>query len=99
MLNRRHFLSGASSFAIAAAVPAVGNERPGDVVTSAAGRTVINAITGYANFVKGFEFSGDPTNSDSNGYPIRTPSASWLANPSMPVGYFGDYVWKFRGRG
>ena len=56
-------------------------------------------MTGYANLAKGFIFSSDPTNSDHNGYPSRTPSSAWVANPSMPVGYFGDYVWKFRGRG
>ena len=91
MLNRRHFLSGASASAIAAIIPVAANSLPKDVP---AGRTVINAMTGYANLAKGVTFSSDPTNSDHNGYPSRTPSSAWVANPSMPVGYFGDYVWK-----
>ena len=66
---------------------------------SGAGRTVINAIAGYANLAKGFGFASDPANSDTKGYPIRTPTTPWLANPRMPEGYFGDFVWKFRGRG
>src|SRR5256885_889141 len=96
MLNRRHFLSGASASAIAAVIPGAAKSLPNDATP---GRTVINAMAGYANLAKDFTFPSDPTNSDANGYPIRTPSSAWGANPSMPVGYFGDYVWKFRGRG
>jgi len=96
MLNRRHLLSGASASAVAAAMPLSAQSAPD---ATAAGRTVINATTGYANLAKGFIFQSDPTNSDANGYPIRTPTSGLNANPSMPEGYFGNYVWKFRGRG
>src|SRR2546429_9951023 len=96
MLNRRHFLSGASASAVAAAMP-LSSQAAADA--TAAGRTVIGAHTAYANLAKGFIFQSDPTNSDVNGYPIRTPNPGLSANPSMPDGYFGDYVWKFRGRG
>src|SRR5262249_35219703 len=95
MLNRRQVLAGAGAFALADLVPSLAQSTGAD----AGGRTVINAIAGYANLAKGFIFSGDPTNSDINGYPIRTPTTNWVANPSMPEGYFGDFVWKFRGRG
>jgi hypothetical protein len=96
MLNRRQFLSGASAYTIASVSPISANALPNSGTT---GRTVINAVAGYANLAKGFIFNGDPNNSDVDGYPIRTPLSSWIANPSMPAGYFGDYVWKFRGRG
>src|SRR2546421_9945548 len=92
MLNRRHFLSGASASAVAAAMP-LSSQAAADA--TAAGRTVIGAHTAYANLAKGFIFQSDPTNSDVNGYPIRTPNPGLSANPSMPDGYFGDYVWKF----
>ena len=95
MLDRRQFLSGAGAVTLAELVPSVAPA----ATTDAGGRTVINAIAGYTNLAKGFIFAGDPTNQDINGYPIKTPAASWLANPSMPEGYFGDFVWKFRGRG
>jgi hypothetical protein len=95
MLNRRQILAGAGASTLAELLPS----RPLLANTEVAGRTVINAISGYANLAKGFVFSSDPTIADANGYPMRTPPTNWGANPSMPEGYFGDFVWKFRGRG
>ncbi len=95
MLDRRQFLSGAGAVTLAELLPSVAKAAS----TDAGGRTVINAISGYANLAKGFIFARDPTNQDVNGYPVRTPPTNWGANPSMPEGYFGDFVWKFRGRG
>lgn len=96
MLNRRQVVAGAGACVMAEVIPiplqSIANLNGG-------GRTVINAVSAYANLAKGFIFSGDPTNSNADGYPIRTPSSSWSANPGMPEGYFGDFVWKFRGRG
>lgn len=95
MLSRRELLAGSAAVVLVG----VNSFAADSVKKSVGGRTVINAITGFANLAKGFGFTGDPTNTDVNGYPIRTPSANWVANPSMPEGYFGDFVWKFRGRG
>jgi hypothetical protein len=95
MLDRRQFLSCAGAVTLAELVPSLAPAAS----TDAGGRTVINAIAGYANLAKGFIFTNDPANQDANGYPIKTPAANRIANPSMPEGYFGDFVWKFRGRG
>jgi hypothetical protein len=96
MLNRREVIVGAAASAFADVM----TNSPEAIATGLGpGKTVINAITGFANLAKGFVFSSDPAYSDFNGYPIRTPVSSWLANPSMPEGYYGDFIWKFRGRG
>jgi hypothetical protein len=95
MFDRRQFLFGAGAVTLAELVLSVASAAGGDP----SGRTVINGIAGYANLAKDFIFTSDPTNQDSNGYPIKTPVTNLVANPSMPDGYFGDYVWKFRGRG
>ena len=95
MLNRRQILASAGAAALVETI-SFGAQSANN---GSGGRTVINAVTGFANLAKGFGFASDPTNMDANGYPIRTPTTNWLANPSMPEGYFGDFVWKFRGRG
>ena len=94
MLDRRQLLSGAGALALSELLPSAASAANTD-----SGRIVINAVAGYANLAKGFNFSSDPGNQDANGYPLRTPARSLSANPSMPEGYFGDFVWKFRGRG
>jgi hypothetical protein len=100
MLSRREFLSGASTLTIASVIStAAGADVSFEARFQGFGRTVMNAIGGYANLAKGFVFSSDPTNADAKGYPINTPLVPWIANPSMPIGYFGDYVFKFKGRG
>ncbi|ABQ33250.1 hypothetical protein [Bradyrhizobium sp. BTAi1] len=95
MLDRRQLLSGAGALAFAELVPSVVSAADPE----AGRRIVINAIAGYANLAKHFVFNSDPGNQDANGYPIKTPATNMGANPSMPEGYFGDFVWKFRGRG
>jgi hypothetical protein len=95
MLNRRQLLASAGASALVETI-SLGAQSAN---TGSGGKTVINAVTGFANLAKGFGFTSDPTNMDASGYPIRTPITNWGANPSMPEGYFGDFVWKFRGRG
>src|SRR2546430_150050 len=72
MLNRRDFLAGSAALTIAPVVSLAANSILTDPAAAVSGRTVINAITGYANLAKGFGFTTDPTNSDANGYPIKT---------------------------
>lgn len=77
-----------------------GAAEPGPAAPTNDGRVTINAPSGYLNLVKGsFAFVPDPSNMDANGYPVRTPAVGIGANPDMPVGYFGEYVWKWSGTG
>lgn len=64
------------------------------------GRVTINITEiDYANLIKGFGFVSIPGNQDSNGYPVTTPASDMLANPSMPAGYYGNFVLKWSGTG
>src|SRR5690348_17113735 len=61
-------------------------------------RVTNNVTNTYANLAKGFAWTlpvGQPI--DSNGYPSSTPTANIGSNPRWPLGYFGDYVWKWSG--
>lgn len=63
-------------------------------------RVTINVPTGqYLNLAKGFGFAIDPNNQSADGYPVTVPSSGWGSNPSMPLGYYGSFVWKWSGTG
>jgi hypothetical protein len=63
-------------------------------------RVTINATGLYLNLAKGFGFtSQDPTTVSSDGYPLSTPSASIIGNPSMPPNYYGTFTWSWSGKG
>jgi hypothetical protein len=69
--------------------------------TAIGGRVTLNVPAGYLNLAKAFGFQPDPTNQDSNGYPIATPKTNIVAgsSPSMPANYWGEFVWKWTGKG
>src|ERR1700682_3621455 len=64
----------------------------------------VNSID-YLNIAKNFVFTGsgggalDINNISADGYPVAVPSGTWLSNPSFPLGYYGQYVWKWSGTG
>lgn len=54
----------------------------------------------FKNIAKGFSFPAqDPTTVSSDGYPLSTPASVIGSNPSMPLGYYGEFVWKWTGQG
>lgn len=62
-------------------------------------RVTLNAPSGYTNLAKGFGFSPDPNNQTSNGYPVTLPTSGYGSNPSFPLNYYGQFVWKWSGIG
>ena len=95
MLTRRDFIHAGCTIGVATLLPASASASSG--VNDS--RVTINVQMGYLNIAKTFFFNIDPTNASSDGYPLTTPSRNWGCNPSMPLGYYGDLVWKFFGQG
>ena len=104
-LSRRDFVHAGCTVAAATLTPSIIDKAeayfPHGVVASTVNnnRVTINPDNGYANLAKGFTWNVDPTNQSSDGYPVTTPSVAWLANISMPAGYYGNFVWKWSGQG
>ena len=93
-MNRRDFIHAGCSIGVATLLPSA-NGSPGLNDS----RVTINVQMGYLNIAKTFFFNIEPTNASADGYPLTTPSHSWGCNPSMPLGYYGDLIWKFSGQG
>jgi hypothetical protein len=99
LISRREILSGTSAAALMLGMP---KQLEASIEGSSGlnnNRVTINAPSAFLNLAKGFSFAIDPTNSSSDGYPIRTPSGALGSNGSMPLKYYGPLVWKFSGQG
>src|SRR5258708_6006049 len=102
MLTRRDLLSRASVAALALGLPeqsAAWVIHGSGVTSTNTNRVTINASLGFLNLAKNFYFNIDPANASSDGYPVVAPTSGWNANIAMPLGYYGNFVWKFSGQG
>src|SRR5258708_3262177 len=102
MLTRRDLLSRASVAALALGLPEQSDAwviHGSGVTSTNTNRVTINASLGFLNLAKNFYFNIDPANASSDGYPVVAPTSGWNANIAMPLGYYGNFVWKFSGQG
>lgn len=100
-IARRHFLFGSASLLALTVTPSEARFPRGSAASGTnSSRVTVNAPAGFLNIAKGWVFTIDPNNMTSDGFPVSKPSSgTYGANPSFPLGYYGQYVWKWTGTG